>query len=82
MAEIRARWIGHRLALELNVAVDSDLSVTEGHEVAKKVRHQLLHHIPHVPAVTIHVDPTTQLGEAHHRVDAHAHDGLPVHSHS
>lgn len=82
VAEIRARWIGHRLALELNVAVDSDLSVTEGHEVAKKVRHQLLHHVPHVSAVTVHVDPTTQLGEAHHRVDAHAHDGLPVHSHS
>jgi cation diffusion facilitator family transporter len=82
VAEIRARWIGHRLALELNVAVNPDLSVTGGHEVAKEVRHQILHHVPHVSAVTIHVDPTTQLGEAYHRVDVHAHDGLPVHSHN
>jgi cation diffusion facilitator family transporter len=81
VTEIRARWTGHRLALELNVAVNPDLSVKEGHEVAKEVRHQILHRVPHVLAVMIHVDPTTQLGEAYHRVDAHAHDGLPVHSH-
>jgi cation diffusion facilitator family transporter len=82
VAEVRARWIGHRLTLELNVAVNPDLSVTEGHELAKEVRHQILHHVPHVSAVMIHVDPTTQPGEAHHRAGVHAHDGLPLHSHS
>jgi hypothetical protein len=31
--------------------------------------------------VVIHVDPADKSGEDHHRIDAHAHDGLPVHSH-
>jgi hypothetical protein len=52
VAEVRARWIGHRLTLELNVAVNPDLTVTEGHGVAKEVRHQVLHHVPHVSGVT------------------------------
>src|SRR5437762_5892280 len=45
VTDVRARWIGHRLHAEVNVAVDPDLSVTQGHEVAKEVRHQLLHHV-------------------------------------
>ena len=81
VAEVRARWIGHRLTLELNVAVNPDLTVTEGHAVAKEVRHQVLHHVPHVSGVTVHVDPATESGEAFHHIDSHAHDGLPVHRH-
>ncbi|MBI4589716.1 MAG: cation transporter [Candidatus Rokubacteria bacterium] len=81
MGEVRARWIGHRLTLELNVAVNPELTVTEGHTVAKEVRHQILHHVPHLSGVIVHVDPATQVGEAFHKVASHAHDGLPVHSH-
>lgn len=81
LGEVRARWLGHRLLLEVNVAVDAGLSVTEGHRVAKEVRHQILHHLPHVSGVTVHVDPATEIGEAFHRIEAHAHDGLSVHSH-
>ena len=81
VAEVRARWIGHRLTLELNVAVNPDLTVTEGHGVAKEVRHQVLHHVPHVAGVTVHIDPATESGETFHGIDGHAHDGLPIHSH-
>jgi cation diffusion facilitator family transporter len=81
VAEVRARWIGHRLTLELNVAVNPDVTVTEGHGVAKEVRHQVLHHVPHVSGVTVHVDPATESGESHHHIDSHAHDGLPIHAH-
>ena len=81
VAEVRARWIGHRLTLELNVAVNPDVTVTEGHEVAKEVRHQVLHHVPHVSGVTVHVDPATESGETFHHIGSHAHDGLPVHAH-
>ncbi len=81
LGEVRARWLGHRLLLELNVAVDAGLSVIEGHRVAKEVRHQILHHLPHVSGVTVHVDPATEIGEQFHRVEGHAHDELPVHSH-
>ena len=81
VAEVRARWIGHRLHAEVNIAVDPRLSVAEGHAIAKEVHHQLLHHLNYLAGATIHVDPVGEAGERHHRVAAHTHDGLPVHSH-
>lgn len=81
VGEVRARWIGHRLHAEVNVAVDGGLTVSAAHAIAMEVRHRALHHLPHLGNVTVHVDPTDQGGEHHHRVTAHAHDGLPVHSH-
>ena len=82
VTEIRARWIGHRLHAEVNVAVgDPQLTVAEGHAVAKEVNHQLLHHLSYLSGAMIHVDPIEEAGELHHRISAHTHDGLPVHSH-
>jgi cation diffusion facilitator family transporter len=81
VSEVRARWIGHRLSVELNVAVRPDLSVAQGHETAKTVRHEILHHVPHVAQVLVHVDPATESGEAFHRIDRHAHEGRPPHLH-
>ncbi len=81
VTDVRARWIGHRLHAELSVTVAGGLSVGEGHEVAREVRHQLLHHVPHLGGVTVHVDPVGQGGEHHHRIGEHTHDGLPVHVH-
>ncbi|MGH2348213.1 MAG: cation diffusion facilitator family transporter [bacterium] len=81
VTEARARWIGHRLHAEVNVAVAGELSVVEAHAIAKEVHHQLLHHVPYLAGATIHVDPADEAGEAHHRITAHSHDGLPVHSH-
>jgi cation diffusion facilitator family transporter len=81
VTDVRARWIGHRLHAELSVTVAGSLSVGEGHEVAREVRHQLLHHVPHLGGVAVHVDPAGQGGEHHHRFGEHAHDGLPVHVH-
>jgi len=81
VTDVRARWSGHRLHAELSVTVAGDLSVRKGHEVAREVRHQLLHHVPHLGGVAVHVDPVGQGGEHHHRIGEHAHDGLPVHAH-
>lgn len=81
VTDVRARWIGHRLYADVSVTVPGGLSVAEGHEIAKEVRHQLLHHLPHLEHVTVHVDPYGRGGERHHRMGAHAHDGLPTHSH-
>jgi divalent metal cation (Fe/Co/Zn/Cd) transporter len=78
---VRARWVGHRPHSELSITVVGDLSVGEGHEVSREVRHQLLHHVPHLGGLAVHVDPVGQGGEHHHRISGHAHDGLPVHVH-
>jgi len=81
VSDVRARWIGHRLHAEVSVTVPGELSVADGHEIAKQVRHELLHHVAHLGGVTVHVDPAGQGGERHHRIERHAHDGLPAHSH-
>lgn len=81
VTEVRVRWIGHRLLADVNIAVRSDLSVEQGHAIAREVRHQLLHHLPYLGNATIHVDPATASGEQHHRMGNHAYDDLPTHAH-
>jgi cation diffusion facilitator family transporter len=81
VGEVRARWLGHRLVVEANIAVDQALSVAEGHRIATEVNHQLLHHLDYLSTAVIHVDPSEHAGEIHHRIAAHTHNGLPLHSH-
>src|SRR5215204_5840377 len=81
VSEVRARWLGHRLHAEVNVAVAPDLSVAEGHAIAREVNHQLLHHLSYLSGAVIHIDPVQEAGEEYHRIAAHSHDGLPTHSH-
>ena len=80
VSEVRARWLGHRLHAEVNVAVNPKLSVAEGHDIAREVNHQLLHHLSYLRGAVVHVDPIQEAGEEHHRIDSHTHDGLPTHS--
>jgi cation diffusion facilitator family transporter len=48
VTEVRVRWVGHRLLADVNIAVTSHLSVEQGHEIARAVRHELLHHLPYL----------------------------------
>ena len=81
LAQVRARWLGHRLHAEITIAVDAELSVPAGHAIATELRHQLLHQLQYLANATIHVDPLDASGEEHHSIAEHAHDGLPAHSH-
>jgi len=82
ITEVRARWLGHRLHAEINIAVDSRLTIAQAHAVAAEVRHQLLHALPHLSLIVVHVDPPEQSGEIHHGIEKHVHDGLSAHSHA
>ena len=81
VAEVRARWLGHRLRAEVNVAVDPECSVAEGHAIAREVNHCLLHNLRYLDMAVVHVDPVQEVGEEHHLIATHSHDGLPPHSH-
>ncbi len=81
ISDIRARWIGHKLNVELNIAVSNSLSVFEAHNISKEVNHQLKHHIGYLYNAVIHVDPIDEAGDVYHKIENHTHDGLPVHSH-
>jgi len=81
VAEVRARWLGHSIHAEINIAVNGDLSIELGHDIAMDVRHNLLHALDFLSEVIVHVDPPAACGEEHHRIRDHAHDDLPEHSH-
>jgi cation diffusion facilitator family transporter len=73
LTEVRVRWLGHRLHAELNIAVDPELSVERGHEVADEAQHELLHRLRYLSNATIHVDPATASGERYHYTVEHPH---------
>jgi len=62
VTDVRVRWLGHRLRAELNIAVSPELSVGGGHELAMKTKHELLHKLPFLSGVIIHIDPTHRSG--------------------
>ena len=82
VTEVRARWSGHRLHTEINLTADRRGDIESGHSIAMEARHQLLHHLPQLASVTIHVDPEHASGEERHLTTDHVHDNLPLHSHS
>jgi cation diffusion facilitator family transporter len=81
VSEVRVRWLGHQLHAEVNVAVSPELSVEEGHVIAQDALHEVMHSLPYLCNVTVHIDPEGASGEEHHSIAGHTHDGLPAHSH-
>lgn len=81
VTEVRIRWVGHHLHAEVNIAVDPESSVEEGHTIATEARHILLHQVHHLSNAVIHVDPAHASGEGHHQIREHEHDDMPPHSH-
>lgn len=66
ITEVRARWIGHFIHAEVNIAVSPSLSVEQGHDVARDVKNQVKKHIGFISNVVVHVDPLNASGEHHH----------------
>jgi cation diffusion facilitator family transporter len=81
VTNVRVRWLGHQLHAEINLAVSDELTLKEGHEIAKEVQHQLIHHLSYLSGATIHVDPLKASGEEHHHLGEHKHGDLPLHLH-
>jgi cation diffusion facilitator family transporter len=70
---VQVRWEGHRLQADLAIGVAPNLDVIAGHAVAHAVEHELLHHIPHLDAAAIHVEPDGPERERAHAPAAHHH---------
>ena len=68
---IQVRWEGHRLRADLAVGVDPELRITEAHQVAHAVEHELLHHIAHLDSAIVHVEPDGDEREAAHAATLH-----------
>ena len=59
---IRTRYAGNSLQVDLHVAVDGDLSVHEGHRIADNVKRRIIEAGPHVIDVIVHIEPAEFLG--------------------
>lgn len=54
---IRTRYSGNLLCVDLHVVVDSQITVYEGHRVAEEVKELLLHKGPDVLDAEVHIEP-------------------------
>jgi len=68
---VRIRWVGHELWADAELTVDCDRSLSEAHAIAERAQHDLLHELPRLARVTVHVDPCDHGGADHHASTAH-----------
>ena len=70
---VQVRWEGHRLQADLAIGVPPTLGIIETHQLAHAVEHELLHHIPHLGAAAVHIEPDSPERKAAHTAAQHHH---------
>ena len=55
--DVRARWLGHRLTAELDVALDGAATLREADAIASQFERELFRHMPALSAARIRVRP-------------------------
>jgi cation diffusion facilitator family transporter len=63
---IQARWAGRSLYVNVVVAADGSLALEDAHRIAEDVHHSILHEVPAVAQVDVHVDPWEPHGPSAH----------------
>lgn len=54
---VRLRWVGHRMIADAAITVDENLDLAAAHKITHEAERQMLHAVPKLSAVTIHVGP-------------------------
>ena len=60
--DLRARYSGTQIFVEVHIVVDPELTVREGHRIAATVKYRLVTDFADVTRVITHVDPETKEG--------------------
>ena len=68
---VRARWSGHRLEGDASIRVPHDLDVLAAHQIADQVEHAMLHAVPHVEAMVVHLHPAEAADHELHELSGH-----------
>ncbi len=61
--DVRARWLGHRLTTELDIALDRDATLRDADKITAQLERELFQHMPALAAARIRArpfDPTVQ----------------------
>ena len=61
---VRARWSGHRMSGEVAIQIDPAQTVLQGHRIAEEVEHGVLHAVPNMDSVVVHLHPAVPADEA------------------
>ncbi len=65
--DLKARRLGKDILVDVDVEVDPELNVIQGHDVAREVRSALLHRVRNVRDAMVHVEPVgARAGGAYH----------------
>lgn len=77
---VRARWLGHRLTTELDVAVAGSTTLREAEAISAEVEAVLADHVPALATAHVRVRPEEggEVGQTH-AGHHHAPDPVPVH---
>jgi cation diffusion facilitator family transporter len=67
---VRARWLGHRLTAEVDIAVDGRTTVQEAEAVSSKIEHEILEHVPALSAAQVRSRPVAHSDSD----DRHTHE--------
>jgi len=51
--DVKARWIGHQLAVDLTITVDKALTIAKAEDLSKRVKHELNDHLPALARTTV-----------------------------
>lgn len=54
---LRTRRMGHQALVDVHILVDSNLSVSEGHQISEAVEQVLTENFDEINDVTVHIDP-------------------------
>ncbi|NJO44479.1 MAG: cation transporter [Oscillatoriales cyanobacterium RM2_1_1] len=57
IAQLRARWLGHRLHVEAVIKVDPTLSIVEGEAISAAVKAQLQEHVSYLANILVEIQP-------------------------
>jgi divalent metal cation (Fe/Co/Zn/Cd) transporter len=87
--DVRARWLGHRLAVELDIGVDGTASVSAADGITSALERELAAHLPALGRTRVRVRPyqqgkdtMTQSNQKKHDHDhPHPHDDKGGHAH-
>jgi cation diffusion facilitator family transporter len=62
---IRAREHGHYVLVDLRIAIDHDMTIKEGHDLAKQIKESLMAKYDNIKEVLIHLNPYYPTGQHH-----------------
>jgi divalent metal cation (Fe/Co/Zn/Cd) transporter len=57
--QVRARWVGHKVFVDLEVEVAPDLQVSHAHEIAERVVKELRGHVRALGSAVVRIVPST-----------------------